>query len=114
MSKNEHAGRVGSDFDDFLAEEGILEEVEAAALKRLLAWQVEQAMEQQHITKVVLAKRMRTSRSAVDRLLDPSNPGVTISTLHKAATAIGKHLQVSFGDEELPPRPLGPQRIKCA
>ncbi|SAL79604.1 Fis family transcriptional regulator [Caballeronia arvi] len=81
---------VGSDFDDFLEEEGILEEVTATAIKRVIAWQIEQEMKAQHITKTAMAAKMKTSRSALNRLLDASDPSLTLTTLASAAAALGK------------------------
>lgn len=83
---------IGSSFDDFLREEGIYEEVTAAAIKRVLARQIAEQMKQQSLTKAAMAKRMHTSRAALDRLLDPENDAVTLNTLFKAATAIGRQL----------------------
>jgi len=91
--KNRH---IGSDFDDFLAEEGILAEVEIAAAKRVIAFQLQQAMEQEHLTKSALADRMSTSRTAIDRLLDPDNLSVTLQTLGRAAQAFGKRLHIEI------------------
>jgi len=82
----------GSTFDSFLEEEGIREEVEAVALKRVLAWQLEQAMQEQRKTKQSLAKKLRTSRSQLDRLLDPRNVSVTLDTITRAARALGKRV----------------------
>ena len=87
---------IGSDFDEFLREEGIFEEVEAAAIKKVLACMIEQRMAETHITKSEMARRMGTSRTQLDRLLDPANPSVTLSTIAKAATAIGKKISISF------------------
>ncbi len=80
--RNQH---IGSYFDDFLTEEGILTEVEVAAAKRVIAYQLQQTMEQELLTKSALADRMHTSRTAVDRLLDPDNLSVTLQTLGRAA-----------------------------
>jgi hypothetical protein len=91
--QNKH---IGSSLDDFLNEEGVLEEVRAVALKETLAWQVKQAMEKDKITKVEMAKRMNTSRAALDRLLDPGNPSVTLQTLARAARAIGRDLRIEL------------------
>ncbi len=91
--KDQH---VGSSFDDFLRDEGALEHAEAVAAKRVIAFQIAREMEQRHITKAELARRMGTSRPAVDRLLDPANPSVTLSTLEKAAAAVGKCLKVEL------------------
>lgn len=87
---------IGSSLDDFLAEEGILADVEATAIKRVLAFQIEQLMKEQNLTKTAMAKKMRTSRTALERLLDPTNPSATLQTLERAATALGKRLQVEL------------------
>jgi len=87
---------TGSNFDDFLEEEGILEEVSARALKRLLALQLQDAMREQKLTKTELAARLHTSRSQVDRLLDPDNTAVTLDVLERLARAIGKRLIIEF------------------
>jgi antitoxin HicB len=91
--RNRH---IGSSLDDFLMEEGVLEEARAIALKDALAWQVQQAMDKEHITKVEMAKRMRTSRAALDRLLTPGNASVTLQTLTRAARAIGRDLRIEL------------------
>ncbi len=85
---------IGSDFDDFLEEEGLVEEVSAAALKRVIAWQIAQAMKSQKVTKKTLAERMHTSRTAVDRALDQNDPGMTLATLASAARALGQRVEV--------------------
>ncbi|MCZ7583745.1 MAG: helix-turn-helix domain-containing protein [Deltaproteobacteria bacterium] len=87
---------VGSSLDDFLREEGVLEEARAVALKEAVAWQVRRTMEKEHISKVEMARRMRTSRSALDRLLDPSNTSVTLQTLSRAARAVGRELRIEL------------------
>jgi len=87
---------IGGDFDDFLRGEGILDDAEAVAAKRVIAFQIAQEMERAHITKTELARRMKTSRPAVERLLDLANPPVTLSTLERAATAVGKRLKVQL------------------
>lgn len=87
---------LGSNFDDFLEEEGLLAEVEATAIKRVVAFRINQLMEQNGISKTAMAKRMQTSRAALDRLLDPSNESVTLQTLERAALALGKRLQIDF------------------
>lgn len=84
----------GSDFDTFLHEEGIAEEVEAVAIKRVFAWQARQAMTRAHITKMEMARRMKTSRAALDRLLDVDNPSVTLDTIARAASALGRSVQI--------------------
>jgi predicted XRE-type DNA-binding protein len=87
---------IGGDFDDFLRDEGILDDAEAVAAKRVIAFQIAQEMERAHITQSELARRMKTSRSAVERLLDPANPSVTLSTLERAASAVGKRLKIQL------------------
>ena len=88
----------GSSFDNFLEDEGIREEVEAVATKRVLAWQLEQAMKKQQKTKQAMAKQLRTSRSQLDRLLDPQNVSVTIATITRAARALGKRVIIRVTD----------------
>lgn len=87
---------IGGDFDDFLRDEGMLDDAEAVATKRVIAYQIAQEMELAHISHTELARRMKTSRSAVERLLDPANPSVTLSTLERAASAVGKRLKVQL------------------
>lgn len=87
---------VGTDFDDFLAQEGILADVESVAIKRVVAYQIARMIEQQNISKSEMARRMNTSRSSLDRLLDPDNDSVTLQTLERAAQALGKRLRVEF------------------
>ncbi len=86
----------GSNFDDFLAEEGILEEVSARALKRLIALQIADIMQESKMTKTLLAQKLQTSRSQVDRLLDPDNTSVTLESLEHLARAVGKQLRIEF------------------
>lgn len=86
----------GSSFDDWLQEEGIYEEVSAAAIKRLLARQIEHAMKQKQLSKAEVARRMHTSRAALDRLLDPQNGSVTLNTLYKAAAAVGCQVRLEL------------------
>ena len=88
----------GSTFDSFLEEEGIREEVEAVAIKRVLAWQLEQAMQKQQKTKKAMAKQLHTSRSQLDRLLDPRNVSVSLDTITRAARALGKRLIIRVAD----------------
>jgi antitoxin HicB len=83
---------IGSSFDSWLREEGVYEEVSANAIKRVLARQIEAAMKEKNFSKAEMARRMRTSRAALDRLLDPGYAAVTLSTLQKAATAVGREL----------------------
>ena len=87
---------TGSSFHDFLEEEGILEEVSARAQKRLLALQLADIMEASKITKTSLAKKMKTSRSQLDRILDPENTTITIDVLDRVAHAVGKRLRIEF------------------
>ncbi len=88
--------RIGSDFDDFLKEEGTYEATQAVAIKRVLAWQVKKTMKKQRLTKAEMARRMNTSRSQLDRLLDPGRNSVTLETLTRAARAIGRQLKVEL------------------
>jgi antitoxin HicB len=87
---------IGSSLDAFLAEEGIRDEARAIAIKEAVAWQVQEAMEREKITKAEMARRMRTSRAALDRLLDPGNAAVTLQTLARAASAIGRQLRIEL------------------
>ena len=87
---------LGSDFDDFLAEEGLLVEVEATAIKREIAYQIEQEMNQKGLTKTEMAKKMKTSRSSLDRLLDPQNASINLQTIIKATSILGKKLKIEF------------------
>ena len=93
MKKNIHRG---SDFRDFLKEEGILEEVEDRAMKQALTLQLARLLKENALTKSEMAARMKTSRAAVDRLLDASNPSVTLSTLGKAARALGRKVRIEL------------------
>ena len=88
----------GSTFDSFLEKEGIREEVEAVAIKRVLACQLGQAMQKQQKTKQAMAKQLRTSRSQLDRLLDPKNVSVTLDTITRAARALGKRVIIRVTD----------------
>jgi len=87
---------IGSTFDSFLREEGMYEEVSAVAIKRVVARQVEDAMREKGFTKAEMARRMHTSRAALDRLLDPGNDAVTLSTLQKAAAVVGRELRLEL------------------
>jgi antitoxin HicB len=89
---------TGSTFDSFLEAEGIRGEVEAVAIKRVLAWQLEQAMQEQKKTKQAMAKQLHTSRSQLDRLLDPGNISVTLDTITRAARALGKRVIIRVAD----------------
>ncbi|MDZ7722299.1 MAG: helix-turn-helix transcriptional regulator [candidate division KSB1 bacterium] len=87
---------IGSDFDDFLEQEGLFAEVEANAIKRAIACHLAELMQKENISKTDMAKRMNTSRSSIDRLLDPRNESVTLQTLERAALALGKRLEIKF------------------
>jgi len=87
---------IGSNFDDFLQEEGLLTDAEAVAVKRVIAFQVARLMEEQNITKSEMSRRMKTSRASLERLLDPSNESVTLQTLDRAAQALGRRLQIGL------------------
>jgi DNA-binding Xre family transcriptional regulator len=89
-------GRIGSSFDDLLKDDGIYEEVTARAIKCVIARQLDELMAHQGITKSELAKRMKTSRAQLDRLLDPENESVTLGTLTRAAQAVGRHLRMEL------------------
>ena len=106
---NRNHGHSGSTFDSFLEEQGIREEVEAVAVKRVLAWQLAQAMKKQQKTKQAMARELRTSRSQLDRLLDPQNTAVTLETVTRAAHALGKRLVVRVVD----PAPAKPRAAKA-
>ena len=87
---------IGSNFDDFLEEESVLAEAESIAIKRVFAFQLKELMTAQKLSKTQLAKRMKTSRSALERLLDPDNPSVTLLTLERAARALGKNIRIEI------------------
>jgi predicted XRE-type DNA-binding protein len=96
MMKNSTNLHTGSSFDSFLEEEGILDEVKAVAAKRVIAWQLSNEMVQQHITKQAMAAALHTSRSQIDRLLDPENASVYLTTLARAAHAVGMHIEIGL------------------
>ena len=87
---------IGSSFDDFLEQENLLVESNAIALKRILAFQLQEAMDKKGLTKSDMAKKMHTSRSALGRFLDPENISITLTTMEKAAIAIGKRLEIKL------------------
>jgi DNA-binding Xre family transcriptional regulator len=87
---------IGSDFDSFLTEEGILEDIERVAIKRVLALQLLELMGEQNLSKAEMARRMDTSRAALNRLLDPENRSVTLQTMERAARVLGKHLHLTL------------------
>jgi len=93
-------GAVGSSLDRLLEEDGLLEEVGAAAMKRVSAWQLAQAMKAKGLGKLAMAKRMGTSRSHLDRILDASDPGLTLETLSKAAQAVGCQVRIELTSPE--------------
>jgi antitoxin HicB len=87
---------VGSSFDNFLEQDDLLAEANAVAIKRVLAFKLRQAMEKNGFSKAEMAKRMHTSRSALDRFLDPENISITLATMEKAAIAMGKRLEIKL------------------
>ena len=87
---------IGSTFDSWLREEGTYEEVSANAIKRVIARQVTSAMSQKGLTKAEMARQMNTSRASLDRLLDPENVSITLSTLQKAANVIGREIRLEL------------------
>lgn len=87
---------VGSNFEDFLRDEGRLEEATALALKRVLAWELRKSMEKANVSQAEMARRMHTSRAVIRRLLDEDDPSVTLTTMSKAASALGKNLQLKL------------------
>jgi antitoxin HicB len=87
---------IGSSFDDFLKEEGLYEEATTRAVKRVIAWQIAQAMAEQHISKTEMARRMQTSRAQLERLLDPDNDKVQLDTMQRAAAAVGRKLRLEL------------------
>jgi len=91
--KNPH---LGSTLDDFLREEGIYEEVTTAAIKEVIAWQLGEEMRKKRITKKRLAELMQTSRAQIDRILDPEKGNVTIETLQRAASLLGRQLRLEL------------------
>lgn len=93
MASNKHRG---SSLDEFLAQEGVLEEFQARAIKEVVAWQLAEAMKERSLSKNQLAKEMHTSRTQVDRLLDPESGNVTIETLQRAAAIVGRRLQIEL------------------
>lgn len=93
MTKNPY---IGSSLDDLLEEDGVLEEIDAIARKRVIAWQLTQAMTKKKLTKTQMAQAMKTSRACLNRLLDPDNPSVTLLTLERAAVALGMKLKIEL------------------
>jgi antitoxin HicB len=87
---------IGSNFDDFLKEENLYEQVQAVAIKRVIAYQIMEEMKNKKLSKTEMANRMKTSRAALERLLDPENASITLFTLERAASALGKKLTVQL------------------
>lgn len=98
--KDKHNPHIGSNFDDFLNEEAILEDVTAVATKRVIAWQIEQGMASMNLNKTKMAKRMHTSRASLNRLLDEEDTSLTLTTLLSAASALGKKLKIELVEAE--------------
>jgi IS5 family transposase len=96
MTEKKRSSVSEETFDGFLADQGMLAECEERALKEIIADQIREAMKAQNITKTAMAARMRTDRRQLDRLLDPTNPSVTLSTLRRAARAVGRTLRVEL------------------
>lgn len=93
---NNANGRIGSSFDDYLKDEGTYDETMATAVKRVLAWQLGQAMASQQMSKNQMAKAMQTSRSQLDRILDPDNDRVRLDTVIKAARVLGRQVRIEL------------------
>ena len=87
---------IGSSFDEFLADEAMLEEASSVAIKRVVAWQIAQEMKAQKLTKTTLAAKMHTSRAALNRLLDENDTSLTLKTLASAAKALGKNVRIEL------------------
>ena len=92
MNKN----NIGSNFDDFLEEEALLDEAIAVAVKRVIAWQIAEEMKAQKLTKTLMAKKMHTSRAALNRLLDATDTSLTLTTLSSAASVLGKKFRIEL------------------
>ena len=93
---NKQNGHIGSTFEDFLKDEGVYEETTAIAVKRVLAWQLKRAMQEQQMSKNRMAKAMNTSRSQLDRILDPDNENVQLDSIIKAARVLGLGLRIEL------------------
>ena len=87
---------IGSSFDDFLAEEAILDEATAVAVKRVIAWQIDNEMKAQNLSKTAMAKKMHTSSAALNRLLDAADTSLTLTTLSSAASVLGKKFRIEL------------------
>ncbi|RUS94451.1 Fis family transcriptional regulator [Dulcicalothrix desertica PCC 7102] len=95
MKKNPH---IGSSLDDLFEEEGMLNDINIIAVKRVIAWQIQKEMAYKNLSKTEMAQQMQTSRSSLDRLLDPDNPAVTLDTIERAARVIGKRVRFELVD----------------
>ena len=96
MSHEIEPGKLGQSFDDYLQEQGTRDSTTEQAIKRVIAYQLAEVMQAQHISKAELARRLDTSRSQIDRLLDPANDGVTLGALSRAAQAVGRTLRLEL------------------
>jgi antitoxin HicB len=96
VRKKRRHPRHGSTLDAFLKEEGVLEEFEATAIKEVIAWQIEKAMSDKRLSKNRMAQLMRTSRAQLDRLLDPRAGNVTLETLQRAASVLGRSIRLEL------------------
>lgn len=96
MSNEIERGKLGQSFDDYLKEQGTHDSATGQAIKRVIAHQLAEVMSEQHLTKAELARRLDTSRSQIDRLLDPNNDGVTLGALSRAAQAVGRSLRLEL------------------
>jgi antitoxin HicB len=109
MSTSKNINHSGSTFDSFLEEEHLLEDAEAVAVKRVVAWQLNQAMKTKRVSKKLMAEHLKTSRSQVDRLLDPAYVGISLEAVSKAAHAVGKRIQIELVDAGHPKRSHSPK-----
>ncbi len=98
MAVKRTGSRLGSSFDSFLRERGLYESVSSLAWKRVLAWEITEAMRKADVSKTEMAKRMKTSRAQIDRLLDPDNVSVSLEAIQKAAAALGKRVVLNLED----------------
>ena len=96
MTKKTRNRHHGSSVDAFLKEEGVLEPFQAAAIKEVIAWQIQKAMHERKLSKNKMAELMKTSRAQLDRLLDPEQGNVTIETLQRAANVLGRSLRIEL------------------
>lgn len=93
MKKNTH---IGSDFEDFLKEEGIFDEVEATAIKKILAAEIQKKLKEKHLTKTLMAKKLNTSRSSLDRMLNPFDIAITLKTIIRIVHALNMNIQLEL------------------